>query len=267
MKAIQDRRNLLFVILTGIFLTNALLAELVGTKIFSLENTLGFQPAQLPLFAGYVLDFNLTAGVVLWPVVFITTDIINEYFGKKGVKRISFMTIGFIIYAFIILFLVTRLKPAAFWLDINSTTASGKPFNIDYAFNKVFLQATSIIIGSLSAFLIGQLLDVFVFHKLRKLTGHRFLWLRATGSTLVSQLVDSFVVLFVAFYFLAPERSRWPVSQVVSVGIINYIYKFIIAVVLTPLLYLAHGVIDRFLGKEAAESLIDKAAEESEGFL
>jgi reverse gyrase len=77
--------------------------------------------------------------------------------------------------------------------------------------------------------------------------------LRATGSTLISQFVDSFVVLFVAFYFLAPADSRWSATQVVSVGIINYIYKFIVAILLTPLIYLAHGLIDRYLGEQAEE--------------
>ena len=87
MKQIIDKKTNLFIILSGIFLTNALLAELIGIKIFSLEATLGFAQAQLHLLDDWVLDFNLTAGVVLWPVVFVTTDIINEYFGKQGVKK------------------------------------------------------------------------------------------------------------------------------------------------------------------------------------
>ncbi len=263
MKGVTGKRNFLFIVLSGIFLTNALVAEMVGQKIFSLEQTFGFAPAQIPLFNDFVLDFNLTAGVVLWPVVFITTDIINEYFGKKGVKRITYLTVIFIIYAFLIINVVTWLSPAAFWLDVNATGPEGEPFDINFAFNKVFLQAAGIIIGSLVAFLIGQLLDVFVFHKLRYLTGNRMLWLRATGSTLVSQLIDSFVVLFIAFYFLAPENSRWSAAQVFSVGSINYIYKFAIAVILTPLLYIAHAIIDNYLGKEQANAMIEKAAEES----
>lgn len=266
MKNIIDKKTNLFIVLAGIFITNALLAELIGTKIFSLEQTLGFPPAQIRLFGDWILDFNLTAGVVLWPVVFITTDIINEYFGKQGVKKISYLTVIFISFAFIIINIVTRLEPAQFWLDINSTDISGAPMNINYAFRKVFLQGSAIIVGSLVAFLIGQLLDVFVFHKLRNVTGSKFLWLRATGSTLVSQLVDSFVVLFIAFYLLAPDNSQWSVSQVMSVGIINYIYKFFIAVALTPLLYIAHNIIDKYLGKEKSEQLMNEAAGSSSSF-
>jgi len=246
-----SKKQNLFILLTAIFLTNALLAEMIGVKIFSGEGTLGVAPAQISLFGDWILDFNLTAGVILWPAVFITTDIINEYFGKKGVKRISYLTVGCISFAFLAIYVITLLPPAAFWLDVNSTDPEGNAFNVDFAFNKIFRQGMGIIVGSLVAFLIGQLLDVIVFQKLKRITGEKKVWLRATGSTLVSQLVDSFVVLFIAFYFLAPEGSRWSVAQVTSVGIINYIYKFAIAILLTPLIYLAHYLIDRYLGDDA----------------
>lgn len=247
----MTKKQNLFVLLTVIFLTNALLAEMIGVKIFSGEAALGVQPAQIKLFGDWVLDFNLTAGVILWPVVFITTDIINEYFGRKGVQRISFLTVGCISFAFIAIWIITTLPPADFWLAVNATDPEGNSFNIDFAFNKIFRQGLGIIIGSLVAFLIGQLLDVLVFQKLKRMTGDSKVWLRATGSTLVSQFVDSFVVLFIAFYFLAPAESRWSVEQVTSVGIINYIYKFAIAILLTPLIYLAHFFIDKYLGADA----------------
>jgi uncharacterized integral membrane protein (TIGR00697 family) len=258
------KRQNLFIILTGIFLTNAILAEMIGVKIFSVEATLGIAPANIRLLDDFVLDFNLTAGAVIWPVVFITTDIINEYFGKKGVRKISFMAAGLIAYAFIVIYLVTLLSPADFWLDVNSSDDLDRPFNVNFAFNKIYSQGLGIIVGSLTAFLIGQFLDVFVFQKLRKITGSKMIWLRATGSTLVSQLIDSFVVLAIAFYFLAPPDSRWSVAQVTSVGIINYIYKFAVAILLTPLIYLGHYLIDQYLGKELSETLIAEASESSQ---
>lgn len=257
-----NKKQILFIFLAAIFLTNAILAELIGVKIFSMESTLGLPPANIDIL-GYTLDFNLTAGVMIWPVVFITTDIINEYFGKKGVKKISFITIGCISYAFLLIFLVTKLSPADFWMDVNNTDAEGNYFNMNFAFNKIYTQGLGIIVGSIIAFLIGQLLDVIVFQKLRKLTGERMIWLRATGSTLISQLIDSFVVLAIAFYILAPAESRWDFSQVLSVGSINYIYKFIIAILLTPLIYLGHYLIDQYLGKEDAERVKEEAAKSS----
>lgn len=262
----HQKKTNLFLVLAGIFITNALLAEMIGVKIFSFEKTIGADPAQISLFGGFVLDFNLSAGVILWPVVFITTDIINEYFGKPGVKKISYLTAGLIAFAFLVIYIITHLTPADFWLDINSKDAEGNNFNVDFAFNLIFRQGMGIIVGSLIAFLIGQLLDVFIFQKLRRITGTKMIWLRATGSTLVSQLIDSFVVLFIAFYFLAPEGSRWPASQVVAVASINYIYKFFVAIGMTPFIYLGHSIIDRYLGKENAEMMMKEAQDSSKGF-
>jgi queuosine precursor transporter len=258
-KEFQSKKTNLFIILSGIFLTNAILAEIIGVKIFSGELTLGWKPAGWTIFGDYILDFNLTAGAVIWPVVFITTDIINEYYGKKGVRKISFITAFFIGYTFFVIAGVTRLPPAPFWLDVNTPDVAGNPFNIDYAFNVIFRQGLGIIIGSLTAFLLGQLIDVFVFQKLRKITGPKMIWLRATGSTLVSQFFDSFVVLGIAFFVF----GNWSWAQVVSVGIINYIYKFSVAVALTPVLYLGHYLIDNYLGKEVAEQMTKEASEDT----
>ena len=255
----HSKKTTLFIILSGIFLTNAILAEIIGVKIFSGELALGWQPAGWTFFDHYVLDFNLTAGAVIWPIVFITTDIINEYFGKKGVRRISFLTAIFIAYTFLVIVSVTNLPPAPFWLEVNTPDPSGNPFNIDYAFNLIFRQGLGIIIGSLTAFLLGQLIDVFVFHKLRKITGPKMIWLRATGSTLISQFFDSFVVLGIAFYIF----GNWSFEQMIAVGIINYLYKFCVAILLTPLLYLGHYLIDGYLGKDVAEQLTSEASKDT----
>jgi len=256
---LTKKKNNLFIVLSGIFLTNALIAEMIGVKIFSGEGTLGLAPANINIL-GFTMDFNLTAGALIWPVVFITTDLINEYFGKPGVKRISYLTAALIAYSFVVIFFSMKLPPAGWWLDANSTDAAGNYFNIDFAFNKIFGQGQRIIIGSLSAFLLGQLVDVFVFQKLRKITGPKKLWLRATGSTLISQLIDSFVVLFIAF------AGIFSTSQLIAIGITNYIYKFLVAIALTPLIYVGHSVIDKYLGKEHAQKISEEASHESQSF-
>lgn len=256
---LEQKKNRLFVVLSGIFLTNAILAEMIGVKIFSGEGTLGLQPAGLSIL-GFTMDFNLTAGAVIWPVVFITSDLINEYFGKPGVKRISYLAAFFIAYCFLVVFFTMRLPPAAWWLEANNQDLQGNFFNIDFAFNKIFGQGQRIIIGSLSAFLISQLVDVFVFQKLRKITGHKMLWLRATGSTLVSQFIDSFVVLYIAFIGIFSGE------QILAIGVTNYIYKFSVAILLTPLIYVGHYFIDRYLGKEHAEKISEEAAQGSQSF-
>jgi uncharacterized integral membrane protein (TIGR00697 family) len=251
------KRHRLFIVLAGIFITNALIAEIIGVKIFSAEAMIGLAPAHLNIL-GFTMDFNLTAGALIWPVVFISTDLINEYFGKPGVKRISYLTAGLILYAFIVVFFAMNLPPAEWWIE--SKDANGNVVNMDIAFNKILGQGQRIIIGSLAAFLIGQLVDVFVFQKLRQISGSKWLWLRSTGSTLVSQLVDSFVVLFIAFYGVFSNQ------QILAIGITNYLYKFSVAILLTPLIYLGHSVIDRYLGKEYASKMSEQAAGESRGF-
>jgi uncharacterized integral membrane protein (TIGR00697 family) len=254
----HSRKTNLFVLLATLFLTNAILAEIIGVKIFSGEKTLGFEPVQWTFFGEFVLDFNLTAGAVIWPIVFITTDLINEYFGKKGVRKISFITAGLIAYVFVVISLVTALAPADFWLEVNASQPDGSAFDINYAFNTIFRQGLGIIVGSLTAFLLGQLIDVYVFQKLRAVTGPKMIWLRATGSTLVSQFIDSFVVLGIAFYVF----GNWSLPQIAAVGLINYVYKFTVALALTPVLYAAHGMIDRYLGKELAEEMMEEASED-----
>jgi queuosine precursor transporter len=162
-------------------------------------------------------------------------------------------------YIFLIIWIATLLPPAGFWLEANKLGENNSIFNINYSFSRIFSQGLGIIAGSLSAFLIGQVIDAWIFHSIRKSTGEKKIWLRATGSTLVSQLIDSFVVLFIAFYIFG-GKHKWTFQQVISVGIINYIYKFSVAILLTPLLYVAHSLIDNYLGKDLSEKIIDDAA-------
>ena len=253
---IKNKPARLFIILAGFFIANALIAEIIGVKIFSLEKTLGFNPLKISLF-GNDLSINLTAGVLLWPVVFLMTDIINEYYGMKGVRFLSYLAAGLIAFAFIVFYGAMNLSPADFF--ITSRQGSGVP-DMEKAYQSVLGQGAFIIIGSLTAFLLGQLIDVFVFHRIKKVTGEKKIWLRATGSTLISQFIDSFVVLFIAFYIGTRVNSSgndfvWPFSLFIAVGIVNYIYKFTVAILLTPVIYLAHHWIDKFLGEELAAEM------------
>ncbi len=253
---LKNRSNTLFIILGGFFIANALIAEVIGVKIFSLEDTAGVQRANIPLF-GSPFSFHLTAGVLLWPVVFIMTDIINEYYGPRGVKFLSYLAMGLISYSFIIYNAAIGLSPSEYFSIGNGIE------NPNAAFKGIFGQGLWIIIGSIVAFGIGQLLDVLVFHRIKKVTGEKNIWLRATGSTLVSQLVDSFVVLFIAFYvgkrIQTGQGDPWSLHQVLVTGTGNYIYKFVVAILLTPVIYLVHGWIERYLGKENAQQMKDAA--------
>jgi len=249
---LTNKTSKLFIILGAFFITNAIIAEFIGIKIFSLERSFGITPVGFNFFGEEDLSFNLSVGVLLWPIVFVMTDVINEYYGKKGVQMLSFMAVGLISYAFLVVLAAIYLIPADFWPG--SYSAKGVP-DMQAAFKAIFGQGLWIIVGSLVAFMIGQLVDVYVFLAVKKYTGEKMVWLRATGSTFISQLLDSFVVLFIAFYI----GAGWKLELVLAIGIVNYLYKFLLAIVLTPLIYLAHFIIDRYLGKETAEKLKQQA--------
>lgn len=236
---------------------NALLAEIIGVKFFSLEKVLGLPPANIPFFGSKHLNLDMSVGILIWPFVFIVSDIINEYFGKSGVKRLSYLAAILIGYCFLIILGSTKLNPAQFWLQNNSVDIHGQPFDANFAYSNIFRQGLGIIVGSITAFLVGQLIDIYVFHYFRGITGHKKLWLRATGSTVVSQVVDSFLILLIAFYFL----GNWSILQVISVGIVQYTYKITLVIALTPVIYWIHSIIDKYLGLEHAEEMITKAEE------
>jgi len=249
---LDHRPTLLFIILSAFFVSNALVAEFVGVKIFAFEDTVGINPLNWNLF-GHSGSLSLSAGVLLWPVVFIMTDLINEYYGKKGVKLLSYIGVGMISYAFIMIYGAIQFVPADFWLT--DFQEQGVP-NTQAAFAVIFGQGAWIIIASIIAFLVGQVLDAMIFHRLRKWTGNEKVWLRATGSTIISQFIDSFLVLYIAFVIGPPQ---WPISLFLAVGTVNYTYKFLVAVFLTPVIYMMHNVIDNYLGKEVAEAMKQRA--------
>lgn len=223
------RQNMIYLVLTGFFVTNAILAEIIGGKLIQ------------------VGPFIMPMGVLPWPIVFITTDLINEYYGKQGTRRVTLMTAAMIVYAFIILFSAMRIP--AF---------PGSPVG-DEAFNAVFGQSLWIIGGSVTAFLVSQLIDVVVFWKFRGLTGGKMLWLRATGSTFVSQLIDTFVVQGIAFWI----PGTWTTQELLRNASNSYGYKILVAIGITPIIYLAHHLIDRYLGAQAAQELVAEAVEDA----
>jgi queuosine precursor transporter len=211
---LNNRKDLVYLILAGLFVANAILGEILGGKLIEA--------------GGYIMSL----GVIPWPVVFLTTDLINEYYGKSGVRRLTLVTVGLILYAFVVIFIAMGI-PAS----------SVSPVK-DEAFNAVLGQSQWIIIGSVTAFAVSQLIDVAVFWLFRDATGGKMLWLRATGSTAVSQLIDTFIVLGIGFWL----PGKIPTSAFLNLAFTNYTYKFAIAVALTPLIYASHHAIDRYLG-------------------
>ncbi len=250
----KTKESRLLLVLGSFFVANAILSEFIGVKLFSVEDTLGIKRFNINLLGVPHLSFHMSAGVLTWPIIFIMTDIINEYFGVKQVRFLSILTSILIAFAFLVVWGAMQLSPSDFWVIQN---INGSPTNMENAFAGIFGQGMWIIVGSITAFIIGQLADVLIFHKIKKVTGERALWLRATGSTLVSQLIDSYVVIFIAFYLNPQYNYSW--KMVAAIGLVGYTYKFVVAILMTPILYLVHRIIDGYLGKELAHELIETA--------
>lgn len=232
----KSKRNIVFIILAGLFITNAVVAELIGGKLIQIP----------PIFN--VGPFIMSIGIVPWPIVFLTTDLINEYYGKDGVRKLTIITASLIAYAFVVLFFAIKI-PAA--IGISTVT--------DAEFYAVFGQSLWIIGASIVAFLLSQFIDVFIFWLLRDKTGGKMIWLRSTGSTAISQLIDTFVVLGIAFWL----PGKMTTEIFINAALTGYTFKLIIAIVLTPLIYFGHNLIDKYLGDEEAHNIIKHSAEES----
>lgn len=210
----QSKKDTVYLILAGIFITNAVVAELIGGKLI------------------YIGPYLMSVGILPWPVVFLTTDLINEYFGQKGVKKLSVITACLITYCFVLLYFALKI-PAA----------QGNGLVSDIQFDAVFGQSMWIIVGSITAFLVSQLIDVSIFHYFKNKTGNKMIWLRSTGSTVISQLFDSFIVLGIAFWM----TGKITTEQYIASAFTGYFVKLIIAILLTPLIYLGHSIIEKYI--------------------
>ncbi len=214
---LKNKKDIVFLVLAGFFITNAIVAELIGGKLVT--------------FFGL---FTQSIGIILWPTIFLLTDLINEYFGKDGVRKLTYITIALISFTFVILSIALNIEATSF-----------SPVSDD-AFRKVFGQSQWIIVGSIIAFLVSQLVDVYVFWFFKTITGNKHIWLRATGSTLVSQLVDTFVVQYIAFVL----PGKWAFDEFLRNASWGYTFKLLVALALIPLIYIGHHVIGRYIKKD-----------------
>lgn len=214
---LQSKKETVYIILAGIFITNAVVAELIGGKLIQ------------------VGPYLMSVGILPWPIVFVTTDLINEYFGEKGVKKLSLITACLIAYTFVIIYAAMQIPAVA-----------GDGLVSDNQFNGVFGQSLWIIVGSITAFMVSQLIDVTIFHFLKNKTGNKMIWLRSTGSTVISQLFDSFIVLGIAFWM----TGKMTTEVFIASAFTGYFVKLIIAIALTPLIYLGHSLIEKYLRNE-----------------
>ena len=221
-----SRPQKLFVVCAAIFLTALVVAEATASKFFTAFDL----PFTLTILGQDFQRVTMTAGVIAFPVTFIITDVLNEYYGKRGIRFVTYVGMAMIAFEFVLLWICIEVP-----VDPASVVSQA-------AFAEVFGNSTNVIVGSMVAYLLGQLVDISLFHWLRERTQGRFLWLRATGSTFGSQFIDTFVVLFVAFWI----PGQMTIQTVIAITLFNYGYKFVIAVAITPVIYAAHYGMDRY---------------------
>lgn len=228
-----NRSQWLFVFLAGLFITSAVTAELISNKLIEIPLTFNF-------FGKEFGPFVTIVGILPWPIVFLLTDLLNEFYGFKAVKKLSWITAILIGYCFIIIGLS---------MQIPAVEIAGSSLSDDASYNKVFGQAQMVIVGSICAFLVSQLLDAYLFTWIKSKTGSRFIWLRSTGSTIFSQLVDTFIVLYIGFVL----PGSLSLEDFFTIAPTNYVLKLIVAILLTPLIYLGHYVIREFVLNQKSE--------------
>ncbi len=205
-------RERLYIVLAAIFLTALIVADVTAGKFFS------------------VGGLAISVGVIPFPITFILTDVVNEYYGRRGARFLTYMGMSMLVFAFAIIY-VARLLPVAALSPIPQAP-----------FDAVFGQSFRFFSGSLVAYTLGQLTDIYAFQFYKRLTHNKHLWLRATGSTAISQIIDTSVVTSVALF------GTMAFKDIAAVIGVSYVYKMVAAILLTPLCYLAHEILTDRLG-------------------
>jgi len=245
------REQVLAYVLCALFVGFFVAAEVLGGKLFRFT-LFGVGPDDIGLGDG--TEFVATAGILAFPLTFVMTDIVNEYFGRPIVRLFTWIAIA-------VNLLLQPVIRAAIAVPAISFTPGVSDADMQRGFQVALGQTSSIVVASLCAFALAQWLDVWIFTWLRRSTGGKWLWLRAQGSTIVSQLIDTVAVIYLAFVVipLVTGNEPWTLANAFSVSLTNYVYKFLIAVGATPALYLVHAAVDGYLGKEAAHALVHHA--------
>ncbi len=217
-----DRRLQLFVVLVGVFVTSLVVGDIISVKLF--EAKVG------PVVA------VMSIGILPFPVTFLLTDILNEFYGKKAARFVTWVGFFMAVFAVVVIAMAVQVP----WAPL--TRAPDFTGTVEGSFNNVFAGSQRFLVASMMAYLVGQFCDIAIFNGLKRLTRNRFLWVRATGSTLVSQLLDTVVVQYVAWTGVLPNAT------ILGIIYTSYVVKLLVAVGLTPFIYLGHAFVERKLG-------------------
>jgi queuosine precursor transporter len=214
-----DARQTLFLYLVGVFITCLLVGDIIGGKL-----------SQISVFGW---DLPISVGMIPFPITFVLTDIVNEFYGKQVARKLTMLGLCMVGLTFAIIYAAAAVPWAPF------TSGPDWQGMQQGAFTNVFVSATRIQLASMVAFFFSQFIDIGVFFLIKRLTGSRYLWLRATGSTAVSQLIDTVVIQTLAWYGLMSN------GQIAGIVVASYTVKLVAAVAMTPVIYGMHLFIER----------------------
>jgi hypothetical protein len=198
-------KDQLYIILVGIFIASLVTCNLIANKFVTIN--LGFKV------------FIVSAGILPYPLTFLVTDLISEIYGQKKANLVVFS--GFVASIFVLSFL---------WLGAQFNSIPSSIID-DFTYNAVFQNAWRLITASMAAYLFAQFVDVRVFHFWKKITNGKHLWLRNNGSTIASQLIDTTLVISILFV------GVWDTNQILSAIIDGWIFKMLMALLDTPIIY------------------------------
>jgi len=223
---ILDTKHKLFIVLTATFSACLLIGDLIGGKLIAVTV--------------FGIGVTTTVGMIPFPVTFLLTDLINEFYGQRAARFVTFLALCMALLAYAFVYVAATVPIAEMTKDPAWTGVR------EACFQNVFVGSLRMLSASLVAYVIGQLTDIAVFGALKRWTGTRLLWLRATGSTAVSQLIDTVAITVVAW------TGMMPPAEILRIILSAYTLKIVIAVGLTPLIYAGHGFVERRLGIQPA---------------
>jgi len=204
-----------YLILTGIFIASLVASNLIFQKFFT-WNFLG-------------INFELSVGIIAYPVTFLVTDLISELYGQKRANQV--VVSGFFASVFTTLLVL---------VSVNATAVNWSPID-NLTFKKVFGLTGPAFFASMVAYLTAQLIDVRIFHFWKRLTKGKHLWLRNNASTMFSQLVDTSVILIILCTAGVIEWERF-----FGLWVMGWLFKVFVALIDTPIIY---GIIYLLKGK------------------
>lgn len=237
----SQRSETAFSVLMAAFVVVLVLTNIIGVKLF-----LAF-PENLPKgFFGEPI--TLTAGLVTYPLTFLLTDIVSEVWGRRQANLMVVTGFGMSIVSLVIIVFTVALPPAPAWEQMSPHFATS--LEMQQAFESVFRLPSILIFASMTAYLVAQLLDVYLFHFWKDVTQGRHLWLRNNASTMTSQLVDTIIVNSI-FLGLGLELG-W--RLVIEIIVASYAFKLAIALADTPFIYLGVALARRYIGAANSDS-------------